>query len=96
MRSDLEVLKAPLVTEKVTKLQESLNQYVFRVDRRANKIEIKQAVERRFGVKVTKVRTMNVRGKLKRLGRFTGRQPDWKKAIITLSEGDKIDLFEGA
>ena len=96
MRSELITLRRPLVTEKVTKLQEDLNQYVFQVDKRANKIEIKRAVEKRFDVAVTKVRTMNVRGKVKRLGRFTGRQPSWKKAIVTLVAGESIDLFEGA
>ena len=96
MRSELSILRKPLVTEKVTKMQDDLNQYTFEVDTKANKIEIKRAVESRFGVNVTKVRTMNVRGKLKRLGRFTGRQSSWKKAIVTLAKGDKIDLFEGA
>ncbi len=96
MRSELTTLRRPLVTEKVTKLQEELNQYVFQVSKQANKIEIKRAVEMRFDVKVAKVRTMNVRGKLKRLGRFTGRQPSWKKAIVTLEKGESIDLFEGA
>ncbi len=96
MKSSLDVLRRPMVTEKVTRLQEQLNQYVFEVHPNANKLEIKQAVEERFKVRVDKVRTMNVRGKLKALGRFKGRRPDWKKAVVTLSEGEKIDLFEGA
>lgn len=83
------------MTEKVTGLQDSLNQYGFVVDARANKIQIKEAVESRFKVKVEKVRTMKVRGKIKRLGRFSGRQPDWKKAIVSLAKGDKINLVEG-
>ncbi len=96
MKSNLEIIRKPLVTEKVTRLQEALNQYTFEVDTNSNKIEIKRAVEERFKVHVTKVRTLNVRGKLKSLGRFSGRRPNWKKAIITLAEGDKIELFEGA
>ena len=96
MKSDLEIIRKPMVTEKVTRLQEKLNQYVFEVAPSANKIEIKRAVEERFEVKVTKVRTINTRGKLKTLGRFTGRRPDWKKAIVTLAAGEKIELFEGA
>jgi large subunit ribosomal protein L23 len=85
-----------LVTEKVTRLQEKVNQYAFEVDPTSNKIQIKKAVEKRFKVKVTQVRTLNVSGKIKRLGRFTGRRPDWKKAIVTIAEGQKIDFFETA
>ncbi len=96
MKSNLGVIRRPLITEKATGLQEKLNQYAFEVDPRSNKIEIKRAVEVRFNVQVTKVCTMNVPGKLKRLGRFTGRRPNWKKAIVTLAEGEKIELFEGA
>lgn len=96
MKSNLEIIRRPLITEKVTRLQEELNQYVFEVDPRSNKIEIKRAVEERFNVRVTKVRTINVPGKVKTLGRFSGRRPDWKKAVITLVKDDKIELFEGA
>ena len=96
MKSELEIIRKPLVTEKVTRLQEKLNQYVFEVAPSANKIEIKRAVEQRFEVKVAKVRTIHLRGKLKTLGRFTGRRPDRKKAVVTLVEGEKIELFEGA
>jgi len=96
MKSNLEIIRKPLVTEKVTRLQEKLNQYVFEVAPSSNKLEIKRAVEERFKVKVTKVRTINVSGKMKSLGRFTGRRPDWKKAIVTLASGEKIELFEGA
>lgn len=96
MQNNLEIIRRPLVTEKVTRLQESLNQYAFEVDPRANKIEIRAAVESRFKVKVAKVRTSNFKGKVKRLGRFTGRRANWKKAIVTLAEGEKIELFEGA
>ncbi|MDP8228094.1 MAG: 50S ribosomal protein L23 [Candidatus Electryoneaceae bacterium] len=96
MKSSFKVLRRPVVTEKMTRLQEQENQYAFEVDPRANKIEIKRAVEERFEVQVEKVRTMNTSGKVKRLGRFTGRRPSWKKAIVTLVEGDTIDLLEGA
>ncbi|MDP8238640.1 MAG: 50S ribosomal protein L23 [Candidatus Hatepunaea meridiana] len=95
MKSNLEIIRRPLVTEKVTRLQAEYNQYVFEVDPRSNKIEIKRAVEERFDVKVTKVRTINVSGKVKTLGRFSGRRTNWKKAIVTLAEGDNIELFEG-
>ena len=95
MKSSFMVLRRPVITEKMTRLQEQENQYAFEVDPRANKIEIKRAVEERFEVRVANVRTMNISGKVKRLGRFTGRRTSWKKAIITLIEGDKIDLLEG-
>lgn len=96
MRSSTDIIRRPLVTEKVTRLQEKVNQYAFEVDPTSNKIQIKKAVEKRFKVKVTQVRTLNVSGKIKRLGRFTGRRPDWKKAIVTIAEGQKIDFFETA
>ena len=96
MASDTHIIRRPLVTEKVTRLQEKVSQYVFEVDPNSNKIQIKRAVEERFKVKVTQVRTLRIRGKVKRLGRFTGRRPDWKKAIVTLAEGQKIEFFETA
>lgn len=89
-----DIIRRSLLTEKVTRLQEAHNQYVFEVDLRANKIEIKRAVESRFGVKVKGVQTMTVPGKVRRLGRFTGRRPDWKKAVVTLMPGEKIDFLE--
>ncbi len=89
------VILQPLVTEKVTNLSETQNQFGFVVDRRANKLEIKKAVEKKFEVKVKSVRTINVRGKMKTLGRFTGKRSDWKKALVTLEQGQKIELFEG-
>ncbi|MBC8204698.1 50S ribosomal protein L23 [bacterium] len=94
MKKNRQVIQLPLVTEKITNLQENLNQYAFQVDRLANKIEIKKAVEERFDVHVEKVRTMNYQGKLKRMGRFEGRRASWKKAIVTLKAGQKIELFE--
>jgi len=88
------ILKRPLLTEKSTAAQDKLNQVAFEVDKGANKIEIQQAVEKRFNVKVTQVRTMHVLGKLKRQGRFEGRRASWKKAIVTLAAGQKIEFFE--
>jgi large subunit ribosomal protein L23 len=88
------VVQRPLITETGADLREQSNQYLFEVAPDANKHEIKQAVEHYFGVKVLKVRTMNYRGKVKRLGRFEGKRSDWKKAVVTLAEGDSIDLFD--
>ncbi len=96
MKEGQRIIRKPLVTEKSTQLKDSSNQYAFEVDRKANKIEIQSAIERLFKVKVVDVRTLNVLGKMKRLGRKYGKRPDWKKAIITLKEGDRIDFFEGA
>jgi large subunit ribosomal protein L23 len=89
------IIVAPLITEKSTILKEKGNVLAFRVDRRANKIEIRRAVETLFKVKVAAVRTQNVGGKEKRVGRFTGRRPDWKKAYVTLKPGEKsVEYFE--
>ncbi|MBW2090540.1 MAG: 50S ribosomal protein L23 [Deltaproteobacteria bacterium] len=85
----------PLITEKSTLQKEVHNQIAFAVDRRANKIEIGRAVEEIFKVKVVKVRTIRMRGKKRRVGRTFGKQPDWKKAIVTLAPGEHIDFFEG-
>ena len=95
MKSNRKVLVKPLVTEKMSELQETEGKVAFVVDRDANKIEIKKAVEERFNVKVEKVATMNMNGKMKRMGRFEGKRSDWKKAIVTLREGFNIDFFEG-
>lgn len=95
MRSPYDVLIRPLVTEKAVNLAQQQNKYTFYVDKRANKIEIKKAVEDLFKVKVLSVNTINVKGKKKRVGRYEGRTPDRKKAIVTLKPGDKIDIFEG-
>jgi large subunit ribosomal protein L23 len=89
-------LKRPLLSEKSTAVQEKLNQVAFEVDVDANKLQIRQAVEKRFNVKVTQVRTLNFMGKLKRMGRFEGRRSSWKKAIVTLAPGQKIEFFENA
>jgi large subunit ribosomal protein L23 len=96
MREAHDIVISPLVTEKSTIQREGQNQYSFKVNKRANKIEIKEAVERLFKVKVREVRTAMMRGKVKRLGRRFGKRPDWKKAIVTVKEGDRIDFFEGA
>ncbi|MFO7171086.1 MAG: 50S ribosomal protein L23 [Chloroflexota bacterium] len=89
-----DIIIRPLITEKNTNLMQ-LNQYCFEVDRNANKRQIKQAIQTIFNVTVTDVHTLNVRGKLKRRGQKFGYTSDWKKAIVTLAAGDRIDLFEG-
>jgi large subunit ribosomal protein L23 len=94
MKDLSQVVRKPLVTERFAELRERDNKFIFEVHPDANKHEIRQAIEHYFGVKVSDVRTMNVRGKVKRLGRFTGKRADWKKAIVTLAEGDSIDLFD--
>jgi len=91
-----DVLRAPNMSEKTLSLKEEANQFAFEVDQRANKIQIKESIEKSFKVSVLKVRTMNVRGKKKRLGRYQGLKSSWKKAIVTLKEGDTIEYFEGA
>ena len=94
MKDLSKVVRKPLITEAGADAREESNKYLFEVAPDANKHEIKQAVEHFFGVKVLKVRTMNYRGKVKRLGRFAGKRSDWKKAVVTLAEGDSIDLFD--
>ena len=91
----VEVIKGPVITEKGTLVNELGNQVVFRVDRRANKVEIRNAIETLFKVSVTQVRTLVARGKDKRVGKFSGRRPAWKKAVVTLKAGDQIAFFEG-
>jgi large subunit ribosomal protein L23 len=94
MRNPREVLKRPVVSEKSLGLMEE-NKYTFIVDTHANKIEIKHAVEEIFKVSVLDVRTMHVKGKFKRQGKFSGYTSDRKKAIVTLKAGDKIEVYEG-
>lgn len=91
MRDPKKIVRMALTTEKSTSLRTEQNKYVFMVDKKANKIEIKIAVEQLFKVKVKGVRTMNMRGKVKRLGRFEGKRPDWKKAIVELQAGETIE-----
>jgi len=93
MKDLTRVIVRPVVTEKTTDMGEN-DKYVFEVASEANKAEVKQAVEKYFGVKVIDVHTLNMKGKPKRLGRHMGRRKDWKKAIVTLQSGDKIDLFD--
>ena len=92
------IIQKPVVTEKSTSLKEDFNRYVFRVEVKANKRQIKKAVEELFEVKVKDVRTAVIRGKksvvMNRKGRFEGYRPNWKKAYVTLAEGDNIDIFE--
>ena len=95
MKEPYKVIFRPLITEKSTLQKESDNQIAFEVNPRANKIEIRKAVEKAFGVHVLKVRTMHMQGKKKRMGRFFGRRPNWKKAVVTMAPGDHIDFFEG-
>ncbi len=94
-RTLYDILKRPVITEKATFLRERENAVVFEVDPDATKAEIKQAVEKVFHVSVTGVRTAIVRGKNARVGRSTGRKKNWKKAYVSLKEGDQIELFEG-
>ena len=108
MRSPQSIIKRPLLTEKTARLRETgggsaapvegesyAQKVVFEVARDANKVDVRQAVESLFKVTVTNVRTLVVRGKLKRVGRFSGRRPAWKKAFVTLKPGDNIEFFEG-
>jgi large subunit ribosomal protein L23 len=90
-----EILKRPVVTEKSGIQADNLNQYTFEVDRRANKVEIKEAVEAAFGVTVLAVNVMRMPGKTRRWGRFLSKTPIWKKAVVTLAPGDRIEFFEG-
>jgi len=108
MRDAQSIIKRPLLTEKSSRLRETggaaerhaegdtyAQQVVFEVARDANKVEIRGAVQSLFKVTVTSVRTLVVRGKQKRVGRFAGRRPSWKKAFVTLKPGDNIEFFEG-
>ena len=95
MKHTYDVLQGPLLTEKGTLLKETENKVLFKVSKNANKIEIKKAVEEILKVKVERVATMNYKGKKKRMGRHEGKRADWKKAIVTLKEGEKLEFIEG-
>ena len=95
-RDPRSVLVKPLMTEKSMQRKEELNAVTFQVPVDANKVEIRQAVEKVFNVKVATVRTASHEGKWKRMGKYEGRRPNWKKAIVTLAPGHKIELVEGA
>lgn len=88
-----ETLRRPIITERAATLQDRFNQVLFEVAVKANKFQIRDAVEQLYGVKVMSVRTMTNPGKLKRRGQSVGRRPKWKKAIVTLKQGDMIDFF---
>lgn len=91
-----DIIKRPLDTEKTNIQKERFHQLSFEVDRRANRIEIRKAIEKIFNVKVSGIRTMQIKGKSKKKGRIIGKRKDWKKAIVTLMPGERIDFFEGA
>jgi len=100
MRNVYEVLKRPILTEKMLKLQEQKHKYAFEIDKNSNKIEVKKAVQDKFDVTVEEVNISIVKGKSKNLntrrGLTRGKRPDWKKAIVTLRKGDSINFFENA
>ena len=90
-----DIIKRPLITEKTSIQKKVNNQITFEVDRRANRVEIKKAIENIFNVNVVGVKTMQVKGKTKQRGRIVGKRRDWKKAIVTLMPGERIDFLEG-
>jgi len=89
------VIREPHIAEKGNLQKELYNQITLKVDRRANKVEIKRAVEKMFKTKVLEVKTMNMKGKRRTVGRNTGKRPDWKKAIVRLAPGENVEFFEG-
>jgi large subunit ribosomal protein L23 len=91
-----DIIKRPLITEKTSIQKEDYNQMSFEVDRKANRVEIKQAIENIFKVNVDTVRTMQVKGKTKQRGRIVGKRRNWKKAVVKLMPGERIDFFVGA
>jgi large subunit ribosomal protein L23 len=95
MKNLYEVVRKPIITEKSNIQKDEANQVTFEVARNANKIEIKNAVQKLFNVKVLDVRTINFKGKKKRVGKNMGKKPDWKKAIVTLNPDEKIEFFDG-
>jgi large subunit ribosomal protein L23 len=95
MLDEYRIIRRPIVTEKGSTLKDDNNQIIFEVNLSSNKSEIKKAVEKLFKVTVLSVRTQNRLGKHKRLGRSSGRRKNWKKAIVTLKQGDRVDFFEG-
>ena len=100
MNVNYEILLFPILTEKMLKMQETDRKYAFKVEKNANKIDVKKAIQSRFDVTVEKVNIVNVKGKTKQMntrrGITRGKRADWKKAVITLREGDSINFFEGA
>lgn len=94
MKPVYEVIRRPLITEKAVAMKENFDRYSFEVSLDATKPAIREAVESHFKVKVLDVRTLVVRGKIRRVGRYSGKRPNWKKAIVTIQKGQKIELFE--
>ncbi len=94
MKTANEIISQAILSEKSTIIKEKENRYVFKVNPLANKLEIKKAIENAFGVKIIDIKTINVKGKTKRLGRFVGKRSSWKKAIVRLKEGNTIEIFE--
>ena len=94
MKASHDIIYQAIISEKGTILKDSENRYLFKVHPQANKIEIKKAIESAFDVKVIDVKTMNMKGKSKKLGRFEGKRASWKKAIVKLKEGNSIEIFE--
>lgn len=92
---EYDIIRGPVVTEKTTLQKETNNQLTLKVDKRANRIQIKDAVEKNFNAKVKQIRTIQVKGKVKQRGKILGKKKDWKKAIVTLMPGQRIDFFEG-
>ena len=90
-----DIIKRPLDTEKLDRIRDRENKFAFEIDIKANKTEVKQAIEQLFKVKVVDIKTAIVRGKFRRIGKSEGQKSNWKKAIVTLKEGDAISLFEG-
>jgi large subunit ribosomal protein L23 len=93
VKNPRDIILSPVVSEKSYDLIEDRNTYTFEIDPRANKTEVKQAIEKIFGVKVSRVNTQNRKGKLKRTGYVVGKRPDRKRALVTLADGDEIDIF---
>lgn len=96
MKGPQDIIRTPLISEKSSLLTANAQQVLFKVRPEANKIEVKHAVETLFKVRVVKVRMARYLGKVRRVGRQMGRRPEWKKAYVTLKQGDKIDFFGGA
>jgi large subunit ribosomal protein L23 len=94
-RAPHDIIVRPILTEKLTELRETQRKIAMLVRADANKVEIKKAVEITLKVKIEKVNVMNVMGKTRRMGRMSGKKPDWKKAIVTMKAGEKLELFEG-
>jgi large subunit ribosomal protein L23 len=90
-----QIIKNPLITEKATRQKEAVNQLTFEVDKNANKIMVRNAIEHIFKVKVLSVNMINAKGKKRTVGRNVGKKPDWKKAVVRLAPGENIEFFEG-